>query len=122
MKIEFELDDLKSIYCASEDEDITFDMLREIITEQIIEYVANKLYCDFAIRYDFKLEDEIKKLVRENKDDIIEKATNKVADRVLARKEIRDQMPKKKEINDINKEWEKYFEELIDKTIARKFK
>ena len=122
MKIEFELDDLKSIYCASEDEDITFDMLREIITEQIIEYVANKLYCDFAIRYDCKLEDEIKKLVRENKDDIIEKATDKVADKVFARKEIRDQMPKKKEIDEINKEWGKYFEELIDKAIARKFK
>lgn len=122
MKIEIELNDLKSIYCASEDEDITPDMLREIITEQVIEYVANKLYCDFAIRYDCKLEDEIKKLVRDNKDNIIEKATNKVADRVFARKEIRDQMPKKKEINDINKEWEKYFEELIDKAIARKFK
>ena len=122
MKIEFELNDLKSIYCASEDEDITLDMLREIITEQVIEYVANKVYCDFAIRYDCKLEDEIKKLVKENKDDIIEKATDKVADKVLARKEIRDQMPKKKEINDINKEWEKYFKELIDKAIARKFK
>ena len=122
MKIEFELNDLKSIYCASEDEDITPDMLREIITEQIIEYVANKVYCDFAIRYDCKLEDEVKRLVKENKDDIIEKATDKVADKVLARKEIRDQMPKKKEINDINKEWEKYFEELIDKAIARKFK
>ena len=122
MKIEFELNDLKSIYCASEDEDITPDMLREIITEQIIEYVANKVYCDFTIRYDYKLDDEIKRLVKENKDDIIEKATDKVADKVLARKEIRDQMPKKKEINDINKEWEKYFEELIDKAIARKFK
>ena len=122
MKIEIELNDLKSIYCDSEDEDITFDMLREIITEQIIEYVANILYCDFAIRYDFKLEDEIKKLVKENKDDIIGKATDKVADKVLARKEIKDQMPKKKEINDINKEWRKYFEELIDKAIARKFK
>lgn len=122
MKIEFELNDFKSIYCASEDEDITFDMLREIITEQIIEYVANKLYHDFAIRYDYKLDDEIKKLVRENKDDIIEKATDKVADKVFARKEIRDQMPKKKEIDDINKEWGKYFEELIDKAIARKFK
>ena len=44
MKIEIELNDLKSIYCASEDEDITFDMLREIITEQIIEYVANKVF------------------------------------------------------------------------------
>ena len=122
MKIEFELNDLKSIYCASEDEDITPDMLREIITEQIIEYVANKVYCDFAIRCDCKLEDEVKRLVKENKDDIIEKATDKVADKVLARKEIRDQMPKKKEINDINKEWGKYFEELIDKAIARKFK
>lgn len=63
MKIEIELNDLKSIYCASEDEDITLDMLREIITEQIIEYVANKVYCDFAIRYDCKLEDEIKKYI-----------------------------------------------------------
>ena len=122
MKIEIELNDLKSIYCASEDEDITFDMLREIITEQVIEYVANKVYHDFAIRYDCKLEDEIKKLVKENKDDIIEKATDKVADKVFARKEIRNQMPKKKEIDDINKEWEKYFEELIDKAISRKFK
>ena len=122
MKIEIELNDLKSIYCASEDEDITPDMLREIITEQIIEYVANKVYCDFAIRYDFKLEEEVKRLVKENKDDIIEKATDKVADKVFARKEIRDQMPKKKEIDDINKEWGKYFEELIDKAIARKFK
>lgn len=122
MKIEIELNDLKSIYCASEDEDITFDMLREIITEQIIEYVANKVYCDFTIRYDYKLEEEVKRLVKENKDDIIEKATDKVADKVFARKEIRDQMPKKKEIDDINKEWKKYFEELIDKAIARKFK
>ena len=58
MKIEFELNDLKSIYCASEDEDITFDMLREIITEQIIEYVANeeieKELIDKAIARKFK--------------------------------------------------------------------
>ena len=122
MKIEFELNDLKSIYCASEDEDITPDMLREIMAEQIIEYVANKVYHDFTICSDYKLEDQIKKLVKENKDDIIEKATDKVADKVFARKEIRDHMPKKKEIDDINKEWGKYFEELIDKAIARKFK
>ena len=38
------------------------------------------------------------------------------------KKTIVDEMPKKSEVAHINKEWESYFIELIDKAIAKRFK
>ena len=38
------------------------------------------------------------------------------------KKAIVNEVPKKSEITNINKEWENYYVELIDKAIAKRFK
>ena len=71
------------------------------------------------------IKQNVDKIINENKKEIVKTATQAVVDRVsaevIAKKNIKDLMPKTSEINAINKENEKYFLELIDKAIAKRF-
>ena len=65
---------------------------------------------------------EVKEIVKNHSEEIVNAIISKVADEVIRKKAIVSEMPKKSEIIGINKEWEDYFVELIDKAIARRFK
>lgn len=71
------------------------------------------------------IKQNVDKIINENKKEIVKTATQSVVDKVAAevvvKKNIKDLMPKTSEINAINKENEKYFLELIDKAIAKRF-
>lgn len=61
-------------------------------------------------------------IVKERSDEIVDKVIEQVSRKILAKKSIVNAMPKKTEVMNINKEWESYFLELIDKAIAKRFK
>ena len=61
-------------------------------------------------------------IVKERSDEIVDKVIEQVSRKILAKKSIVNEMPKKTEIANINKEWENYFLELIGKAIAKRFK
>lgn len=69
-----------------------------------------------------KLESSINNFLKENANTIIDKVVDKVSTEVLKRKQIIDEMPKRNEIVNIDSDWLNYFEGLIDRAIARKFR
>jgi len=125
MKIEFDLSDLKDIYCDTSEhlyETVSVNNIKKAVMEAAVDNFTHKLHLEFCDRDSYlTIENEVKAIVRENKEKIIDRAIERIAESVLKRKEIVNQMPKKSELNSINKEWESYFIELIDKAIKRKF-
>ena len=71
------------------------------------------------------IKESVLETINENKKEIVKVATQAVVDKVsaevIAKKNIKELSPKASEINAINKENEKYFIELIDKAIAKRF-
>ena len=124
MKIEIEIPDLEEIYCNYyKDEDITGKDLKEIIAEIAINKFVCELYNNYMNRkaYD-SIREDAKEIVKNHSNEIIDRVVNNVSDEILRKKSIVNEMPKKSEVANISKEWEKYFIELIDKAIAKRFK
>ena len=124
MKIEIEIPDLEEIYCADyEDELLTGKDIKKIIADIAIEKFIDKMYDDYMndIVYE-TIRNDAKEIVKAHSNDIIDKVVNKVSDEILKKKSIVNEMPKKSEIANISKEWQDYFIELIDKSIAKRFK
>ena len=77
-------------------------------------YVNDKVYST--------IKDDAKEIVKTHSKEIIDEVVVRVSNEILKKKAIVNEMPKKSEITNVNKEWEKYFVELIDKAIAKRFK
>ena len=125
MKIEIEIPDLEEVYCSSyyDDEEITGKDLKKIIADLAIEKFIDKMYDDYMTdRVYTTIKDDAKEIVKVHSNDIVDKVVDKVSNEILRKKSIVDEMPKKSEVANINKEWESYFIELIDKAIAKRFK
>lgn len=124
MRIEIEIPDLEEIYCSCyEDEGMTGKDLKEIIAEIAINKFVGELYNNYMNGkvYD-SIREDAKEIVKNHSNEIIDRVVNNVSDEILRKKSIVNEMPKKSEVANINKEWEKYFIELIDKAIAKRFK
>lgn len=129
MKVEIEIPDLEEYFFSGYDEEdggyITNKEISEKIISMAIEKCVDRMYndyiCDCDNVYD-TIRNDAKEIVKNNSNEIIEKVIDKVADEILRKKAISNEMPKKSEIANINKEWENYFMELIDKAIAKRFK
>ena len=124
MKIEIEIPDLEQIYYSDYDgEELTGKDLKERLADIAIERFIDKLYDNYM---DDKVYDSVKNNVREvvknRSDEIVSKVVYGVANEILKKKSIVNEMPKKSEIVNISKEWQDYFMELIDKAIAKRFK
>ena len=124
MKIEIEIPDLEEIYCSYyEDDEITGKDLKKIIADIAIDKLIDKLYDNYM---DGTVYDEIRKdtkdIIKTHSNEIVDRVVKIVSDEIIKKKSIVNEMPKKSEIANINKEWEKYFIELIDKAIAKRFK
>ena len=124
MKIEIEIPDLEEIYCSYyEDDTLTGKDLKKIIVDIAIDKFIDKMFdnymdsnCYETIRYDAK------EIVKNHSNDIVNRVVDKVSEEIIRKKAIVNEMPKKSEVANINKEWENYFIELIDKAIAKRFK
>ena len=123
MRVEIEIPDLEEIYYACEDEYIRTKDFKEAIVEIAIQKFIDSMYNDYMNdRVYSTIKDDAKEIVKNHSKQIIDEVVNKVSNEIIKKKAIVDEMPKKSEITAINKEWENYFVELIDKAIAKRFK
>ena len=124
MKIEIELPDLEELYCNSYDtEELTGKDIKQIIADIAIEKFIDKMYDDYMNdKVYHSISDEAKEIVKTHSNDIVNKVVDKVSNEIMKKKSIVNEMPKKSEIANINKEWQEYFLDLIDKAIAKRFK
>ena len=123
MKIEIEIPDLEEIYYDYDDDEITGKDLKRIIIDAAIERFVGELYNNYMNGrvYD-SIREDVKEIVKAHSKEIVDRVVDNVSNEILRKKSIVDEMPKKSEVANISKEWEKYFMELIDKAIAKRFK
>lgn len=123
MKVEIEIPDLEDIYCTYEEEYIRTKDFKKIIVEVAIQKFIDKMYDDYMNDKVYStIKDDAKEIVKSHSKEIIDEVINRVSNEIIKKKAIVNEMPKKSEITNINKEWENYFVELIDKAIAKRFK
>lgn len=124
MKIELEIDDFEEFYTSYyEEESITGRNFKNAIINIAVQKFVDQMYNNYMCDRGYSsIKDDISKLVKEKSGEIIDKVTENVTNEIIKKKAIVEKMPKKSEINSINKEWEQYFIELIDKAIAKRFK
>lgn len=124
MKIEIDIPDLEEIYLSRyEDDEINGKDIKEVIADVAIEKFIDKLFDNYMSDRAYKaIKDEVNDIVKNHSKEIVASVINKVAATILQKKSIMNEMPKKSEINNINKEWEDYFMELINRAIAKKFR
>lgn len=67
-------------------------------------------------------EEEARQIVKENKTEIIDKVVQKVSDAILKKQEIKSLAPSFSELKNADAQVVKYFEEMVDKAIAKRFK
>lgn len=124
MKLTIELEDFEYL-CDNYDEYdnpvFTKDDLAHSVLENIKDGVVCSINRDHGTRYEI-INSCIEKILAEHKDEIISSVVKELTESVSKKKAIMDQTPKRKDFQNINKEWEEYFEGLIDKCIAKKFK
>lgn len=124
MKIEIEIPDLEEIYCSYyDDEVITGKDLKGIIADIAIDKFMDKMYDNYMNDRAYEtIRNDAKEIVKTHSNEIVDRVVDRVADEIIKKKAIVNEMPKKSEIANINKEWQDYFMELIDKAIAKRFK
>ena len=123
MKVEIEISDLEEIYYSCGEEGVSPKDFKEAIVEVAIEKFIDKMYDDYVNDKVYStIKDDAKEIVKNHSKEIIDEVINRVSNEIIKKKAIVDEIPKKSEIANINKEWENYFVELIDKAIVKRFK
>lgn len=116
MKFEFEISDydFEDFYGTSN--------FKYLVVKEAASQIVNKIYNDL----DYETREIIKDIIKEHRVDIISKTIalteEKLSDAIAKKRTIVEITPKASELATINKENEKYFMELIDKAIAKRFK
>lgn len=67
-------------------------------------------------------EEEARQIVKENKAEIIDKVVKNVSTAILKKQEIKSLAPSFSELKNADAQVVKYFEEMVDKAIAKRFK
>ena len=67
-------------------------------------------------------EEEARQIVKENKAEIIDKVVQNVSDAIIKKQEIKSLAPSFSELKNADAQVVKYFEEMVDKAIAKRFK
>mgnify|MGYP004659785791 CR=1 FL=1 len=65
---------------------------------------------------------EARQIIRDHSDQIIEAVIQRVASSIESKRQIKSMVPSASELASADREVQKYFEKMIDKAIARKFK
>lgn len=122
MRIEIEIPDFEALYYTYNNQPVTGKDIKTAIVNFAMEKFIDQLYdncVDDRVRSE--IVQQANSIVKERSDEIVDKVVEQVSQKILAKKAIVNEMPKKTEIA-INKEWESYFLKLIDKAIAKRFK
>ena len=112
MRLYFDIDD--SWYEGYDSYDFKQD-----VKNGIIKSIVNKLLTEG--KYSLT-EEEARQIVKENKAEIIDKVVQKVSDVILKKQEIKSLAPSFSELKNTDAQVVKYFEEMVDKAIAKRFK
>ena len=67
-------------------------------------------------------EEEARQIVKENRAEIIDKVVQNVSAAILKKQEIKSLAPSFSELKNADAQVVKYFEEMVDKAIAKRFK
>ena len=67
-------------------------------------------------------EEEARQIVKENKAEIVDKVVQNVSAAILKKQEIKSLAPSFSELKNADAQVVKYFEEMVDKAIAKRFK
>lgn len=67
-------------------------------------------------------EEEARQIVKENKAEIIDKVVQNVSAAILKKQEVKSLAPSFSELKNADAQVVKYFEEMVDKAIAKRFK
>lgn len=92
---------------------------KQDVRNGIIESIINRLLTEG--KYSLT-EEEARQIVKENKAEIIDKVVQKVSDVILKKQEIKSLAPSFSELKNADAQVVKYFEEMVDKAIAKRFK
>ena len=124
MKVEIEIPDIEELYFSEyEGEEISGKDFKKRIVSIAIEKFIDKMYDDYMNDSVYStIKDDAKEIVKSHSKEIIDSVIDRVTNEVIKKKTIVNEIPKKSEITNINKEWEEYFVRLIDKAIAKRFK
>ena len=97
---------------------------KEAVKECAVESVAEKLYNDTTNMNDLfsEVRKEVNKIIVANSGKICDTVIERVTEHILKMKMIKENVPKASEFAALNKENVAYFEEMIDKAIAKKFR
>ena len=85
----------------------------------IIKSIVNRLLTEG--KYSLT-EEEARQIVKENKAEIIDKVVQKVSDTIIKKQEIKSLTPSFSDLKNADAQVVKYFEEMVDKAIAKRFK
>ena len=67
-------------------------------------------------------EEEARQIVKENKSEIIDKVVQNVSAAIIKKQEIKSLAPSLSDLKNADAQVVKYFEEMVDKAIAKRFK
>ena len=112
MRLYFDIDD--SWYEGYDSYDFKQD-----VKNGIIKSIVNRLLTEG--KYSLT-EEEARQIVKENKAEIIDKVVQKVSDAIIKKQEIKSLTPSFSELKNADAQVVKYFEEMVDKAIAKRFK
>ena len=117
MKFEFEIPDDEFF------EDYYHNEFTDRIKDGVIDALATSIYneCEIDTIYKY-LRESLLNLLKSKEDYILETAISRVVEEISKKKALKELTPKVSELVVIDKENEKYFEQLIDKVIKKKFK
>ena len=112
MRLYFDIDD---IWYEGYD---SYDFKQDV-KNGIIKSIVNRLLTEG--KYSLT-EEEARQIVKENKAEIIDKVVQKVSDTIIKKQEIKSLTPSFSELKNADAQVVKYFEEMVDKAIAKRFK
>lgn len=116
MRFYFDIED----YEFEEEYGVNFN---ETVKNGAINAVAEWIYNESIDpdRFRSEVKKQIDDIIKSRQDEICEKVIERVADKIAKKKAIVELTPKASEIAAVDKDNIAYFEEMIDKAIARKF-
>ena len=92
---------------------------KQDVKNGIIKSIVNRLLTEG--KYSLT-EEEARQIVKENKSEIIDKVIQNVSSAIIKKQEIKSLMPSFSELKNADAQVVKYFEEMVDKAIAKRFK
>lgn len=92
---------------------------RQDVRDGIVESITNNLLTEG--KYSLT-EEEARQIVKENKAEIIGNVVQNVTAAILKKQEVKSLAPSLSELKNADAQVVKYFEEMVDKAIAKRFK